>query len=176
MEHLVIPKQCSNNLINAWALCKITNMIFQVFKKKVSWFLNFPYMGISIMRKIRIALLCVSNLLASNAFSSTEHLFSQGRAIEYELPSNDPQIFSNIFFWKIQATCTIISDNAGSPITAKMLRKTGAINDMPLATGDSIALVVQPGDKLYITADSGAKVEMVNLGEKKIIASCAATT
>ena len=124
------------------------------------------------MRKISISLLCASCLLATNAFSTTEHLLTLGRAVEYELPVNDPQIFSNIFFWKIQATCTILSEVPGSPISAKMLRKTGSINDITLATGDSIALMVQTGDKLYISAESGAKVEMINLGEKKIIASC----
>ncbi len=127
------------------------------------------------MRKISLTLACVGTLLAPNAFSTTEHLFTQGRAIEYELPPHDPQIFSNIFFWKLQATCTIISDITTSPFAAKMLRKTGTINDILLSTGDSLALVIQTGDKLFITADSGAKVEMINHGETKIIASCLTT-
>ena len=128
------------------------------------------------LRKIGLIALCLSNIVTTPVFSMTEHLFVQGRPIEYAFIPNEPQIFSNIFFWKIQAECTILGETPGTPISAKMLRKSGTINETLLATGDSIGLVVQPGDKLFITADSGAKVEMVNLGEETIIASCIATT
>lgn len=131
------------------------------------------------LRKIGLLLLCAGGIVATPIFSMTEHLFMQGRPIEYALTPNDPQVFSNIFFWKIQAVCTILGESDGAPgthISARMLRKSGTINDTRLATGDSIGLVVQPGDKLFITADSGAKVEMVNLGEETIIASCISTT
>ena len=128
------------------------------------------------LRQIGLILLCVSNILATPAFSMTEHLLVQGRPIEFALIPNDPQVFSNIFFWKIQAVCTILGETAAAPISAKMLRKTGTINETLLGTGDSSGLVVEPGDKLFITADSGAKVELVNLGEETIIASCLAMT
>ncbi len=127
------------------------------------------------IRKIGYTLLCGCSLFTTNAFSTTNHLLSQGLVIEYELPVNDPQIFSNIFFWTLKATCTIISDTNENPISVKMLRKTGSINDTPLTTGDSMGLVVQPGDKLNITAVSGAKVELVNHGLKSIKASCSTT-
>lgn len=124
------------------------------------------------IRKIGFTLLCASGLLTTNAFSVTYHNFTQGLAVEYELPANDPQVFSNIFFWKIKATCTIISDPPENPLSVKMLRKTGSVNQIPLSAGDSMGLVVQPGDKLNVTADSGAKVELLNLGPKTIRASC----
>lgn len=124
------------------------------------------------MRKLGISLLCASGLWATSAFSTTEHLFSQGLAIEYELPANDPQIFSNIFFWTIKANCTIISESAENLISVKMLRKTGSVNSQQLTSGDTLEITVQAGDKLSISADSGAKVELVNLGHKTIVASC----
>jgi hypothetical protein len=104
------------------------------------------------------------------------HIFTQGVGIEYELPVNDPQVFSNIFFWTLKATCIIVSDTAANPISVKMLRKTGSVNDTPLTTGDSLGLIVQPGDKINITAVSGAKVELVNHGNKTIKASCTANS
>ncbi len=74
------------------------------------------------------------------------------------------KFFSNIFFWKIKATCTIISEDLGNPLTVKMLRKTGSVNETFLSPGESIGLTVQSGDKFNVTADSGAKVQLVNLG------------
>lgn len=124
------------------------------------------------IRKIGLALLCSCGLYNTSSFSMENHIFTQGVAIEYELPVNDPQVFSNIFFWTLKATCVIVSDTATNPISVKMLRKTGSVNDTQLTTGDSLGLVVQPGDKLNITAVSGAKVELLNRGNKTIKASC----
>lgn len=124
------------------------------------------------IRKIGLALLCSCSLYNTSSFSMENHVFTQGVAIEYELPVNDPQVFSNIFFWTLKATCTIVSDSAANPISVRMLRKTGSVNDTQLTTGDSIGLVVQPGDKLNIIAVSGAKVELLNQGLQAIKASC----
>lgn len=123
-------------------------------------------------RKIGFTLLCASGLLSASAFATNYHTFQQGLAIEYELPANAPQVFSNIFFWKIKATCVIISENTGNPLSVKMLRKTGSVNETPLETGESLGLTVQSGQTFNVTADSGAKVELVNLGDKAIKASC----
>jgi len=128
------------------------------------------------IRKIGLALLCTCCLYNTNSFSMENHIFTQGVGIEYELPVNDPQVFSNIFFWTLKATCIIVSDTAANPISVKMLRKTGSVNDTPLTTGDSLGLIVQPGDKINITAVSGAKVELVNHGNKTIKASCTANS
>ena len=96
----------------------------------------------------------------------------QGITVEYELKPNEPQVFSNIFFWTIKAVCTVISDAPDNAISIKMLRKTGNVNGIPLTAGDMAELLVHPGDKLYITANSGANVELINLGIASIHASC----
>ena len=126
------------------------------------------------MRKIGITLLCASGLFSTQAFSLTEHVFTQGLAVEYELTPNEPQILSNIFFWTVKAVCTVISDVPDNSISVKMLRKTGSVNGIPLTVGDTTGLMMNPGDKLNITADSGAKVELLNLGTVAIKASCTA--
>lgn len=129
------------------------------------------------IRKIGFNLLCASCLLSTNAFSTGYHSFAPGMSIEYELPINDPQVFSNIFFWELKASCTILADAPNAPVNpllVTMLRKKGSVNAIPLFTGEKMELSVQPGDKIDITADSGAKVELVNLGEKSIRASCSA--
>ena len=60
------------------------------------------------MRKIGFTLLAAA-LLTPPAFATNEHVLRQGMGVEYELPANDPQIFSNIFLWSLKATCTISS-------------------------------------------------------------------
>jgi hypothetical protein len=130
------------------------------------------------IRKIGFNILCASCLLATNAFSTGYHSLAPGMFIEYELPINDPQIFFNIFFWELKASCTILTDAPNAPVSpllVTMLRKKGSVNAIPLFTGEKMGLTVHPGDTLDITADSGAKVELVNLGEKSIRASCSAS-
>jgi len=124
------------------------------------------------MRKIGLTLLCAGSLLTTNAFSIQYSTFKPGLAMEYELPANDPLVISNILFWQIKAVCVITSENLGNPLSVKMLRKTGSVNDTLLATGESMGLTVQPGDIFNVTAESGAKVQLVNLGDKTIKATC----
>ena len=126
------------------------------------------------MRKIGLTLLCASGLFSTPAFSITEHVLTQGLAVEYQFTPNEPQVLSNIFFWTIKAVCTVISDVPDNAISIKMLRKTGSVNGIPLTVGDSTGLMMNSGDKLNIIADSGAKVELVNLGNVAIRASCSA--
>ena len=124
------------------------------------------------MRKFWLPFFCALSFFTSNAFATTNHVFFQGLSVEYELPVNDPQIFSNIFFWTVKASCTIISGTPENPFNVTMLRKTGSVNEIMLTSGDSMDIVVQLGDKLNITAVSGAKVELVNHGNTSVKASC----
>lgn len=128
------------------------------------------------MRKIGIGLLCAGGLFSTQAFTMTDHVFTQGLAVEYELPPHAPQSFANIFFWTIKAVCTVVSEVPNNTISIKMLHKTGEVNGIPLTVGDTTLFSAHSGDKLYITANSGAKVELLNLGDVSIKASCAAAT
>ncbi|MCX7117085.1 MAG: hypothetical protein NTW94_04115 [Legionellales bacterium] len=125
------------------------------------------------LKKIGFPLLCAGSLFATSAFSITEHVFTQGLSVEYEFAPNDPQVFSNIFFWEVKANCTVISNEPVTPFSATMLRKSGSLNYSPLVAGDTLVISVQPGDTFHITAESGAKVELTNLGNDLIKANCA---
>lgn len=122
------------------------------------------------MRKIGMALLFAGSLVATNAFSQT-HTFTQGLAVEYTFPPNEPQVFENIFFWRITAVCTVISQE-NAYIGVKMLHKSGSFNNFPLSSGDVTGALVHPGDKLHIVADAGAKVELTNTSSQTIRANC----
>ena len=126
------------------------------------------------IRKIGFTLLCAGGLLTTQTFATTYHNFQKGLSIDYELPVNDPQVFSNIFFWQIKATCIISSKSVAveNPLSVKMVHKTGQINETRLSENQSITLTVQAGDRLDVIAESGAKVKLVNQGTQPIKASC----
>lgn len=124
------------------------------------------------IRKFSLIIFCAIGLFTINAHARANHSFAQGLAIEYELPPNDPQVFSNIFFWTVSATCTVISEVEDNLISINMLRKAGAVNGIELITGDSMNLFLHPGDQLKIRAESGSKVELTNLGTVPIKTSC----
>jgi hypothetical protein len=125
------------------------------------------------LKKIGAALVCVSSLFcASHTFATTEHILKLGLSADYEFPPNQPQIFSNIFFWSVNATCTVTSDTPNHYMDIEMEKKTGAFNGKKLNQGDFTGAMTQPGDVLHITADSGARVKLTNRGSNTIKASC----
>lgn len=126
-------------------------------------------------RNIGAVLLGLGCLLATHAFSARQHTFQPGLAVDYELPINDPQVFSNVFMWTVKASCTIKSTEASNIVSFKVLRKTGSINNMNLSAGDAMTLTLQPREIIYITALPGAKVELLNEGATTIVASCTST-
>ena len=127
---------------------------------------------IFMLRKITAIIICAASIFTTSAYSTTQHVFTQGLAVEYEFPVNDPQVFSNIFFWTIKATCTIVSGAPESLISAKMLKKTGIVNGTTLATNETFTTTLRVGDKLNIVAIAGSQVELINLGTETIKASC----
>jgi hypothetical protein len=124
------------------------------------------------LRKIGFAMLCATGLFSSTVFSATEHAFRLTGGYEFALPPNEPQLFTNYFFWTIDAKCTVVSEKAETTISFTVLRKSGKLNGISLYTGDAMALVVQPGDVLNISAASGGQIELTNLGDEEIKANC----
>lgn len=125
------------------------------------------------IRKIGLTVLGITGLFATEAFSTNIYPLLQGTSIDYELPSKDPQIFKNFFFWTINARCTIVSDTYQIPITIKTLSGNGKLNGEDLKTGQPPkTLLVSSGDAFKLTASGGAKVELTNQGEQTIKANC----
>lgn len=124
------------------------------------------------LRKIGLTVLCATALFSTNTFSATEHSFSLASNYEFILPPNVPQVFNNIFFWSIDANCSITSKSDSNLFSFTVLRKSGSLNSISLSQGDAMVLVVHPGDRLHITAASGGRVELTNHGETAIKASC----
>lgn len=93
--------------------------------------------------------------------------------MEYELPANDPQVFINPTFWSITATCTIHTESPAS-VFIRGLNKSGKVNGIPIKKDDTLTIEIHDNDLLEIVADSAAKVELTNLSEETVKATCKA--
>lgn len=126
------------------------------------------------LRKFGLGLLCFISSISTSAYSMESHILQRGVLIEYELPSNDPQLFLNYLFWSIEANCKIDTVDDGNELYIVALAKKGKINDIDLSAGESLRITVHSGENLKITAESGAKVEITNLGQHTVKATCTA--
>ncbi len=124
------------------------------------------------LRKIGLTVLFATGLFSASTFSATEQTFSIASTYDFTLPPNVPQVFNNIFFWAVDAKCSISSTSDSNLFSFTVLRKAGSLNGIPLSQGDAMVLVVHPGDMIHITAESGGRVELTNHGETTIKASC----
>lgn len=123
------------------------------------------------LRKIGCTVLSAFTLFSADALA-TNHNLAPNLTIEYDLPANNPQVFSNYFFWTITATCVIHTQDNSNTIIVKGLNKKGKINGTPLTEGQTMVLTIHDNDRLVISADSGAKVELTNQGAHSVKAVC----
>lgn len=127
------------------------------------------------LKKIGLGVLCSGLIFASGSFAQQMTLPQMGTTIVYELKSNDPLELFNFTFWTINAVCKISSEDESDEIRAKILNRSGIINGQSLSEGDAISMIVHNNDEFNITAESRAKVELLNLGAHTVKASCSAT-
>ncbi|AUH73664.1 Uncharacterised protein [Legionella sainthelensi] len=124
------------------------------------------------LQKLGLGVLCIMTSLTTNTYAMESHPLHQGATIEYELPSNDPQEFVNYMFWTIEAKCKIITEDENDDLLVEALAKQGKVNDAPLSKGEVLQITVHPDQILKLSADSGAKVKITNLGEHTVKAIC----
>ncbi|MDF1683168.1 MAG: hypothetical protein P1U36_00780 [Legionellaceae bacterium] len=123
------------------------------------------------MRKtLKASFLCLTTLFTAPtlAFADT----GQYGPYDYVLLSNEPQLFTNISLWPVNAECTILSDVEDNLIAVKALYKKGAVNDVKLQRGDSMVISVDSGEVLHLKAEASARVELTNEGDEEVTARC----
>lgn len=126
------------------------------------------------LRKIGFTLLCLAGLISTNAHTETVHALIPGITLEYEFPSNQPQLLVNYMFWTIEANCKMETTDPSDEFFIEALSKKGKVNDVALSEGQSLHVTIQNGQNLKISADSGAKVRITNLGQATVKAVCSA--
>lgn len=126
------------------------------------------------LKKIGFALLFAVYITSPSAYAIGTHVLQPGISIDYDLPPNDPQDLVNYMFWTIDATCVMITPDSSDDLYAIALEKKGKINNIVLKKGESMHLSVHNNDVLKISAESGAKVRIVNNGAHTVKAKCSA--
>jgi hypothetical protein len=124
------------------------------------------------LRKFGFGLLCIAASFSSSVYSMGTYALQLGTTLEYELPNNDPQQFINYMFWTVEADCQIATTDESNDLYVKALAKKGKVNNQVLKAGESLVVTVHNGDVLRLSADSGAKVEITNLGLHTVKATC----
>lgn len=110
-------------------------------------------------------------LLCNPSFATTYDL-APSASMEYKLAVDKPTEFVNHLYWSITATCTFHSEDESDDMVIKMLSHSGKINGNAINKGEMMTITVHNNERMKITADSGAKVELTNKGLHMIKASC----
>lgn len=123
------------------------------------------------LKKFKFGLLCAALLFSANCLAINYDLIP-GVSLDYDIPPNKPLEFTNVWFWTITATCSASTEDSSDNVLIEALSKTGRINGKVISQGETLVLPVHSGDKLEISADSGAKVRLTNQGEHTLHISC----
>ncbi|MGL5742977.1 MAG: hypothetical protein ACRCXC_10805 [Legionella sp.] len=126
------------------------------------------------LRKFGLGLLCIAASFSTSSYSMESHSLIQGTTFEVELPPNTAQLFVNYMFWTVETNCKIDTEDQSNNLYVEAMVKKGKVNDVPVSAGDKLTITVHQNDNLRISADSGAKVQITNLGEHKVKATCIA--
>src|SRR3990167_9348248 len=110
-------------------------------------------------------------LFCSPGFSET-YLLTPDLSADFDFPTNAAQVLKNYFFWTITATCNLNTPDSNDEFYVRMLNKSARLNGIKLSKGETMNFVIHNGDRLQISADAGAEVELTNQGQNTVKASC----
>ena len=124
-------------------------------------------------KKVLLSISLAVSVIAAPVYALPEIYLGQANGVEFILPPNESQIFTNVFMWTINANCEILCDkNEVNTVYFKVLKKTGSLNGMSLKSGDSMNLDLHSKDEMLISSSPGSKVELKNIGRTTIHAYC----
>jgi hypothetical protein len=124
------------------------------------------------IKKIGAVLMCAVFGYNAPLYATTMQALKPGMGIEYTFLVNEPQILVNPIIFTIKASCTINSENEENLLSFTVLKKSGSFNGTKLMAGDNMSYVVHNDETISITALPGAQVELINLGEETMVATC----
>lgn len=125
------------------------------------------------LKRFAYTMLCAATSIVPAAYAvSQNHMLQAGITVEYDLPVNSAQLFTNYMFWTVEANCKMISSDESDVLFIEAVAKKGKINDIPISKGETLRLTIHNGDVMKITADSGAQVRITNEGQNNIKTTC----
>jgi hypothetical protein len=125
-------------------------------------------------KKIMLSTSLLFAALTSSAQPVQEvYLTTSSSGIDFNFDVNQAIVFTNTFPWILKANCQITcNETVRNRMQATVLKKNGTLNNMPMEKGDQLCLDIYNQDMFSMTATTGAKVEIKNIGEGPIKVTC----
>jgi hypothetical protein len=127
------------------------------------------------LRKFIVSLGLLISAIAMPVLAAPKEVYlsMSTSGIDFYFEPNQSQVFTNAFPWTLKATCQVVCDDSVmNSMQAKILKKSGILNDQTLNIGESMCLDIHNGDVFSLIAPSGSKVEIKNVGGSTIKANC----
>jgi len=93
--------------------------------------------------------------------------------MQISLKAHGSKLIENNYSFSLDATCTIHTDKEKSnTIRLHVVKNSGIVNGRHLSKGQSTSVVVKGQEALSVHASPGSKVNIQNLGNNPIQATC----
>lgn len=89
-----------------------------------------------------------------------------------KLSPNETKSLTNTYLWTINATCNIHGGQSKSKILVSIVESKGQVNGKHLSKGQATSVNVKNNDNISVSAEPGATVTLINLGENSVQAVC----
>lgn len=97
---------------------------------------------------------------------------AKAQSIQLQLAPHGSKLIENNYGFSLDATCTIQSGHEKNTIKLLVLEKTGAVNGKHLSKGESTSVHVNNQDAIEVHAEPGSKVNVLNLSDRAVQATC----
>lgn len=98
---------------------------------------------------------------------------ARAKSIELSLAPHGSKIIQNNYAFSMDATCTIhTTQEKSNTIRLHVVENTGIVNGKHLSKGQSTSVVLKGQKALSVHASPGSKVNIENLGDNTIQATC----
>ncbi len=97
----------------------------------------------------------------------------RAQSMELSLAPHGSKLIENNYGFSLDATCTIhTTQEKSNTIRLNVVENTGIVNGKHLSKGQSTSVVVKGQKALSVHASPGSKVNIQNLGDNAIQATC----
>ena len=89
-----------------------------------------------------------------------------------KLSPKESKSLTNHYLWTLNATCNIQSGHTQSKILVSVEENKGQVNGKKLSKGQATSVNVSNNDSISVSAEPGAIVTIINMGDDSVQAVC----
>lgn len=89
-----------------------------------------------------------------------------------KLAPQESKSLTNSFAWTVNAICSIQNTSSNGKVRIEIVTHKGRVNGKNLSQGQGTSLSVKGHDNIAVSAESGTKVNLKNVGTTEIQAAC----